>query len=380
MRMLILSLVLSISGYAQENTVLTQARTLFDQGHAQQALSLLYDHLKETPDDADARVLLGLICSWDKRYDEGRKAFTTVLDTDPDYKDAVLGLINLEIWTGHRDRAEELAQRALKARPQDAEYLAALEKTKPAPITVAPRPQKPATDGLSWEVGVAESNIFYSDKRSSWHETAVDIAHNFTSGWVTATFSHATWFGEGSNLIDLESYPRIRPGTYGFVDVAFSPDATLYAHHRFGGEIFQNLPNGFEASAGLRYMRFQSNTILYTGSVGRYFGNYWVLARTFMNPDSATGVSQSYQLSLRRYKGDADHYVGLRFGYGASPFEVQSLNDIGIERSASAAIESLWQFHNGLRLRTTTSIARQTRYLIGPLWQYEADCTLYFRH
>jgi YaiO family outer membrane protein len=383
-RMLILCLALLTPGYAQVENVLTQARALSTEGHANQAISLLNEHLSSTPDDSDARVLLGLICSWNKRYDEGRRAFSAVLAADPDYKDAVLGLINLELWSGHSGRAEEIARQSLALRPQDPDYLAALDKVKSEQIaTIAATKHRDATaaaDSLAWEVGVGESNIFFSDKRSSWHETAVDVAHNFTAGWVTATFSHASWFGEGSNLIDLESYPRIRPGTYGFVDVAFSPDATLYAHHRFGGEIFQNLPHGFEASAGFRYMRFNSNTLLYTGSFGRYFGNYWVLGRTFINPDPATGVSQSYQVSARRYSGDADHYVGLRFGYGASPFEIQSLNDIGIEKSASAAIESLWQFKSGLRLRVTTSVARQTRYLIGALWQYEADCTVYFRH
>jgi YaiO family outer membrane protein len=386
MRMLILSLVLLIPAYAQTENILTEARALSNQGQPEQAISLLNEHLRANADDSDARVLLGLICSWNKRYDEGRRAFSTVLAADPDYKDAVVGLINLELWSGHPGRAEEIVMHALWLRPQEPDYQAVLAKIKSdraAAQSVAgvKRPGTPAsTDGPTWETGVAESNIWFSDKRSSWHETAVDVAHNFTAGWVTATFSHASWFGEGSNLIDLESYPRIRPGTYGFVDAAFSPDATLYAHHRFGGEIFQSLPRGFEASAGFRYMRFNSNTVLYTGSVGKYFGNYWFLARTFIDPDPATGVSQSYQLSARRYSGDADHYYGLRFGYGASPFEVQSINDIGIERSASAAFETLWQYKNGLRLRMTASVARQTRVVIGPLWQYEADCTVYFRY
>ena len=384
--MLFLSLLLLLPGYAQVDDILTQARALSSSDHPQQAIALLNEHLKESPDDVDARLLLGLICSWNKRYDEGRSALALVLKTHPDYKDAVLGLINLELWSGNPGRAAELAQNALASHPEDPDYQAELAKAK-ADLAES-RVILPSTHGNAstksdepnWETGVAESTIFYSDKRSSWHETAVDISRNFTVGWVTATFSHANWFGEGSNLIDLQSYPRIRPGTYGFVDVAFSPDATLYAHHRFGGEIFQSLPKGFEASAGFRYMRFSSNTWLYTASVGKWFGNYWVLGRTFIDPDPVYGTSKSGQLQLRKYYDDSDRFIGLKFGVGAAPFEVQSTNDLGVQRSASAAIETLWKFKSKVRLRTSVSVARQTRLYIGPLWQYEADCTFYFRY
>jgi YaiO family outer membrane protein len=386
MRMLILSLVLLLPSYAQTENVLAQARELSGSDHPQEAIALLNQHLKEAPDDSDARVLLGLICSWNKRYEEGRRAFTLVLKSDPDYKDAVLGLIHLELWSGNARKAAELAQDALKLRPLDADYKAELEKAQ-ADLTAARMvltsshgDASPTADGPNWEAGIAESTILFSDKRSTWHETAVDISRNFTAGWVTATFSHANWFGEGSNLIDLQSYPSIRHGTYAFIDVAFSPDATLYAHRRLGGEIFQSLPRGFEASAGFRYMRFGSNTLLYTASVGKWFGNYWVLGRTFIDPDPVAGTSQSVQLSFRKYYDDADHFIGLRFGEGASPYGIQSTNDLGVQRSASAAIESLWKFKSEYRLRTAISVARETRLYIGPLWQYEADCTFYFRY
>jgi YaiO family outer membrane protein len=386
MRMLSLSLLLLLPVYAQVDDVLVQARALSSSNHPEQAITLLNEYLRSDPDDPDARVLLGLICSWNKRYDEGRSAFTLVLKTHPDYKDAVLGLIHLELWSGNPARAAVVAQNALALRPKDADYQAELAKAKAdlaESRVILPSSHgtaSPKSDEPNWEAGVAESTIFYSDKRSSWHETDVDISRNFTAGWVTATFSHANWFGEGSNLIDLQSYPRIRPGTYGFVDVAYSPDATLYAHHRFGGEIFQSLPKGFEASAGFRYMRFDSNVWLYTASVGKWFGNYWVLGRTFIDPDPVFGTSKSGQLSMRKYYDDADRFIGLRFGVGAAPFEVQSTNDLGVQRSASAAIETLWKFKNKVRVRTTASIARQTRLYIGPLWQYEVDCTFYLRY
>src|SRR5580692_9393587 len=111
-------------------------------------------------------------------------------------------------------------------------------------------------------------------------------------------------------------------------------------------------------------MRFSDNVLLYTASVGKWWGNYWILGRTFINPDPIVGTSKSFQVSLRKYYADSDHFIGLRFGEGASPFEVQSVNDLGVQYSASAAIESLWKFKNQYRLRTTASIARQNRLYI----------------
>jgi YaiO family outer membrane protein len=384
---LILILSLALPCFAQEDKaedVRIQARALFKQDEPQKAITLLNDWLTENPEDSDGRVLLGLICSWDRRYEDGRRAFMTVLQADPDYKDAVLGLINLQLWSGYSASAEQLAIAGLVRRPNDPDYEAALAKVKAAQREAAQTAAMATVNGhsapsdVSWETGITESNIWFSDNRSSWHETAVQVSKNVASEWITARFSHASWFGEGSNLIELESYPRIRPGTYGYLEGAFSPDATLYARRRFGAEIFQSLPQGFEASAGIRYMRFNSNTILYTGSVGKYFGNWWVLGRTFLSPDSTVGLSKSLQVSARRYFHDSDHFVGVRFGVGASPFEIRTINDIGIQSSESATVESLWKFRSGLRFRVTAGVARQTRYLTGPLWQIEADATFYY--
>jgi len=386
MRMPFLSLILLACHAAYGADALTEAREMVNQGRTKDAIVFLNQYVSEAPEDLDARVLLGLICSWDGRWEDGRRAFQAVLASDGNYKDAVLGLINLELWSGHPARAKALAVKAIAARPQDLEYKAALAKVdaalSPARVSAETVRQTPpgSSDEPNWETGVAESTILFSDKRSSWHETAVNFSRRFTAGWVTATVSQVNWFGQNSNLIDLQSYPSLGKGRYAFFDAAFSPDHRLYTHRRFGAELFQSLPKGFEASAGIRYMRFNDNVMLYTASVGKWYGNYWILARTFITPSSTFSTSNSYQLQFRKYYTDADHYIGLRLGEGASPFEVQSINDLGIQHSASAAVESLWKFKNQIRLRASVGVARQTRLYIGPLWQYEADCTLYFRY
>ncbi len=381
MRILILSLLMVANVFADEDDVLAKGRALFAQNQSGQAISLLNEHLTKNPKDSDARVLLGLICSWDRRYNEGRKAFQAVLDADPDYKDAVLGLTNLEWWSGNALRAEQVVLDGLGYRPEDRDYQAALTKVEAdlSRVVSSIRPTPEPAGEYNWEAGVNQSNIWFSDKRPSWHETSASISKSVGQVWVTARFSHASWFGAGSNLVEVESYPRIRPGTYGYLAGAFSPDATLYARRRAGAEIFQSFPKGFEGSAGVRYYHFGVDSLLYTGSVGKYFGNWWVLGRTFVSPDAVTGLSKSLQIQARHYSGDADHFIGVKFGIGASPFEIRSINEIDVEKSTSLGIESLWKFRNGLRFRINSGVARQTRrFLNGPLWQIQADGTLYY--
>src|SRR4051794_28479945 len=48
------------------------ARELATSGHRAEALLLLDQRLAEKPSDSDARVLRGVILSWESRYDEAR--------------------------------------------------------------------------------------------------------------------------------------------------------------------------------------------------------------------------------------------------------------------------------------------------------------------
>ena len=193
MRILVFSLLLAMSTFAQGENVLIKARALFADDQAEKALSLVNEHLRVNPEDSDARVLLGLICSWTKRYDEGRRAFEAVLQADPDYKDATLGLVNLELWSGHAVQAEEVIRLGLRYRPDDSDYRAALTKVKAANGPVQTNAQIPVHPSeYNWEAGINQSNIWFSDKRSTWSETSGTLSKNFGPAWVTARFSHAS--------------------------------------------------------------------------------------------------------------------------------------------------------------------------------------------
>ncbi len=76
---------------------------------------MLQSHLSSTPRDVDARLVYGLMLSWDGRYDEARAELQRVLTQTPEYTDARVALMNVEWWSGRTSRGQ---------RPRDADPVA----------------------------------------------------------------------------------------------------------------------------------------------------------------------------------------------------------------------------------------------------------------
>ncbi len=398
----IASLAFFIPAYplrAEANETLAQARDLATHKHRPEAVALLRKHLEEHPRDIDARLLLGAILSWEGAYQEARVELTGVLESSPDYSDAIRALINVEFWDDHPERAEALAREAYLRHPDNADYplaeakalrklnrnsdattlLESLLALQPGNRKAKEMLQDLREEGQDWEVSFNRANTWYSDHRSPWQEDRVSFKRRFTGfGSVFMRLYHANHYSYGSNLVEVEAYPRIRPGTYAFVSAAFSPDAVLYAHYRFAGDIFQSLPHGFEASAGYRYFKFTGNVNMLSGSIGKYVGNWLYSVRTYITPDHV-GTSRSFQISARRYFGDGERYLTLRYGTGASPFEIRSLNEIGILNSNSFSVDYNRRFRRQWAINMITGISQEDRVERSGLRQYVLDASVYYR-
>jgi tetratricopeptide (TPR) repeat protein len=309
-----LCLVFIWAGLAQsqdaEESVPVQARRLATTGKKpEKALRMLSDYLAEHPEDYDALVAQGLIQSWEGRYDEARASLQTVLTHDPDYSDAVLALCNVEMWSGHPEVAEQLARAAVERRPDFEPYLEAERKAaervksdrEAADHRQAGDGWRDLRNGSNWQAVVSQDSTFFSDGRSPFVEEQVGIKRLSSYGSYTLRASQANEYGYSSQLVELDAYPRIRSGTYAYVNVGYSRDHLLYPHYRFGAELFQWIGHGFEASGGFRRLGFADKIMVYTGSVTKYRGNWFFSARTFMTPDSQQGTSKSIQFWARRY-------------------------------------------------------------------------------
>ena len=105
---------------------------------------------------------------------------------------------------------------------------------------------------------------------------------------------------------------------YSYFNVGFS-NASFFPDYRLGFSLYRNLPKSFEAEVGIRYLKFNSPTIIYTGSIGKYYSNFWFSLRPYLIPGNE-GLSRSLSLITRYYlKGGSDNYLTLTVGSGISP-------------------------------------------------------------
>ena len=165
-----------------------------------------------------------------------------------------------------------------------------------------------------------------------WHivglRTDVDVKGSRVIGRINYGRLVGANLGEvaGGNLqYQVEAYPRLGPSDYAYLALAYS-GSKLFPGQQYGAEWFHSFDKGFEASLGLHYLRWKDPFWFYTGSVGKYLGNYWFSLRTYISSaEKLTG--QTYTFSARRYLATGDDYLGLMLEYGTSPEDLSYLID-----------------------------------------------------
>jgi YaiO family outer membrane protein len=174
----------------------------------------------------------------------------------------------------------------------------------------------------------------------AWDFANVSIGRKFSWGSMTARVNHAERFGDKGKQFELDAYPKIREGTYMYLNVGWSND-DLFPNQRYGAEIYQSLPQSWEASLGLRRLNYSSHVNIYTGSVGKYSGNYYYLLRFNTVPD-ILGDSASANLQVRKYYGDED-YVAVTIGTGRSLSQLGTSSDVVALGSQRISIDSRFE-------------------------------------
>ena len=368
--------------------------------HREEALAILKTHLEKEADDSDARVLYGLVLSWQGRYDEARVQLRQVLAGNPTHADALPALINVEFWSGHPENAEQLTRDALAIKPDDIQLLLlrarALRKLNRNREARAVLDRVLALDNhnqnarqmrreitvstLGKEFLVSHTYDWFSDGRSGQHETTVSLKDSTPYGSVIGRINRADRFDTTDYQGEMDFYPHFRSGTYGYLNVGYSPRGSLYPSYRIGGDLYQSLPHGFEISGGYRRLAFTTGVDIYTFSLAKYFHNWLFTGRGFVVPGDP-GASGTALFSARYFLGTEGlhDYVEIRYSHGASPALAQTTQDI--EVLADSRYGVVFDKALGTRWAGTFSgnIGQSQRIGLSHLLQYEAQLGLYFR-
>jgi YaiO family outer membrane protein len=323
-----------------------KARQLAFNGQRKEAAEICNALLERNPDDFDTRILLSRLHAWNGNYEVARKELQRVAVARPDYADARDALIDVELWSDNASEALRLCREGLDKEPNNetlhykraralnilnkkAEAIAAVEKA--LEINPQYKEAKQFLKQLQDSEKLYRAKVEYSydafDKTfDPWHMVSVSLSRTMPFGSLIGRVNSARRFGASAMQWEIDAYTRIRKGSYAYLNAGVS-DSTIFPKARFGAEVYQKLPAGFDASIGFRRLHFANdNVMIYTGSVSKYYGNYLFQFHPFITPDHV-GTSFSGNFLVRKYFADTDNYATLSFGAGVSPDEKYSTFD-----------------------------------------------------
>ncbi len=158
----------------------------------------------------------------------------------------------------------------------------------------------------------------YSEHYDTRNFTALEYLRKTKYGSLIGRINRMNRADNTGFQYDLDAYPKFGKRSYAYLNFAYS-DAEIFPKYRFGAEFFKVFKNNVEASLGYRHIDVASgaNISILTGTIGLYTGNYWVSLRGYFIPKDDE-LSNSYNLSCRRYFKDSENYLSANLGYGSS--------------------------------------------------------------
>jgi YaiO family outer membrane protein len=182
------------------------------------------------------------------------------------------------------------------------------------------------------------SEFSYVDFRGDidpWRLASLSVGGRTRKGSVIGRVNYANRFATNGMQVEADAYPRLSARTYAYLNAGYS-DAAIFPKWRVGGELFSTFPSAWEGSVGFRQLRFGGPPVtLVTGSLGKYVGNYWASVRPYFR-FQRKGTSTSVGITARRYFADGDHFVGFRAGYGTTPSDQITPDQLARTSSYSA--------------------------------------------
>jgi YaiO family outer membrane protein len=296
------------------------------------------------------RVLLGRTYAWDGKYDSARIELKHVLLEEPSYKDALMALIDAELWSDQNTQALNVSNDALSYYPSDEDFLLKkarafknlgldnealnmldkLEDIHPSAPGIASMRQEITTKTMVNNIGINYAVDAFTE-RVPMQYSYLQYSRRTPYGSIFARLNYSYRFEKSGTQLEFDFYPRIADGKYAYINYGFS-NSTLFPKHRLGAEFYTNLFASFEGSLGFRHLYFGpgSTVTIYTGTIGYYFRSYWFSLRPYITPEN-TGTSKSASLTVRYFFGDIEDYASLRLGAGFTPDEryVQSNTGYG---------------------------------------------------
>ncbi len=336
---IVLLFQLMLSGYISLAQTYQEAKDLAYSGQRQKAREVCRKILSKDF-DSDVAVLMARTFAWDGKYDSARVVITAVLKLYPTHWDALDAISDVQYWDEKYAEAISYCDIALEKDAKDEHFmfkkakilnamgqynqavnlLEELLKNNPANAEARNKLTNIRLDQMKNRIRLTYTYDGFEKKsnKDPWHLAALSYGRKTSFGTVIGRVNWAERFGSKGLQYETDAYPSISENNYAYLNFGYS-NLSIFPKFRAGAEWYHSFPKAFEGSLGTRALFFtNSDTYMFTGTVGKYVGNYWISLRSFVTP-SSTGTSASGSIQARRYFSDPEDYIGLRLGYGISP-------------------------------------------------------------
>lgn len=319
----------------------------FEENDYLQARDLLLQALEEHPDNHDYRIFLSRLHAWDSEYDDARHELMYILKDDPENREALRVIINVESWSGNDRQALNWSQKALTFYSRDKDFMMEqasacmkLGKTDeardlyqqllnnyPNDPEVSRIVQEQRLNIMKNKAEFSYRNDQFTEGPDPWNFFSFQLSRQTAIGPVIGEVKFADRFFTQGLQFNLEAYPGIYKGLYAHIMGGYS-DSSIFPGYRGGISLYQSLPYNFEIEAGIRYLEFSEIQVkTYQTSLSKYLGNYFLSGRTYFVP-SAEGDSYSFLFMARRYFKGNNKYVGLSAGFGSASSSINFTEDV----------------------------------------------------
>ena len=346
--LLIFLVILSFSDLAiaqdsfDPDELLVQSRELILDGKYSEGRKIAFKALSQYPKYADILILVGRSYAWEGAYDSASIYLERAIVASPNYADGYSAYLDNLSWAEEFDKAKEVLTRAKlnlgspipdEIRYKESrlnyyleEYDLAYKEAKSlfdkgynqdgflAYIQNLQRLRRNNAIGTTYDYDTYFGDISPWNTFSVYGRTRTDL-----TGALIARVTNSFRFDDNGTLFELDAYPSLGKNAYAYLNVGGST-ASFFPKLRFGGSIYYNLPKAWEVDAGFWYLGFSEVTNIYTGSVGKYAGNWWINLRVNLIPDES-GISTSGNFQARYYFKTAEDFFSIQLSTGVSPDE-----------------------------------------------------------
>lgn len=184
-------------------------------------------------------------------------------------------------------------------------------------------PQIAAPDAMMagdyrWGLRTGIDHSMFSGNRADWTDSEISLRRKFERGSLALEWLQAHRFGRTNSAWALDGYATLWTRAYANVRYQHGPDDGILPQDAWRVELFQGVGQGWELSASVDHLRFNSDTEFYGIGVGRYVGNWYMRYKVQHVPGVGSGSWSHRALVRNYYRGDADDYIEFSASSGRS--------------------------------------------------------------